>query len=191
MDGNGTIDFEEFKAGAKREPLLVKAFLAPVQQGSLATAPAAARKATIAGAGASGGSSASAVSSSEPAQQMPGASVGLSETATNSPEPVVESEKGTTTTTSVTFSTANPNECSSGLPDTPKTTPSGGQAAVAPPVAIEAESTDAAASTIDGSRACDGGVDGCDGGGRADCLEEGGTATVRAKRCRVDGLDSV
>ncbi|CAM9628981.1 unnamed protein product [Ectocarpus sp. 6 AP-2014] len=40
-DGNGTIDFEEFKAGAKREPLLVEAFLAPVQQGSLATTPAA------------------------------------------------------------------------------------------------------------------------------------------------------
>ncbi|CAM9579602.1 unnamed protein product, partial [Hapterophycus canaliculatus] len=29
-DGNGTIDFEEFKAGARREPLLVNAFLAPV-----------------------------------------------------------------------------------------------------------------------------------------------------------------
>lgn len=46
LDGNGTIDFEEFKAGAKKAPLLVKAFLAPVQQGSLATTPAAARTAT-------------------------------------------------------------------------------------------------------------------------------------------------
>eukprot|EP00752_Nemacystus_decipiens_P012818 g11352.t1 len=44
VDGNGTIDFDEFKAGAKNEPLLVRAFLAPVQQGSLATAPAAVRK---------------------------------------------------------------------------------------------------------------------------------------------------
>ncbi len=44
-DGNGTIDYDEFKAGAKREPLLVKAFLAPVQQGSLTRAPAATRKA--------------------------------------------------------------------------------------------------------------------------------------------------
>lgn len=50
VDGNGAIDFDEFKAGVKKEPLLVKAFLAPVQQGSLATAPAAARK-TKAGAG--------------------------------------------------------------------------------------------------------------------------------------------
>lgn len=170
MDGNGTIDFEEFKAGAKREPLLVKAFLAPVQQGSLATAPAAARKAKIAGAGSS-------------------------ETAKKSPEPVVESEKGTTTTTTTTTSvttsstaTANPDECSSVLPDTPKTTPSGGQAAVAPPVPIGAESMDAAASTVDGSVDCDDGVD----GGRADCLEEGGgPSTVSAKRCRVDGSDSV
>lgn len=39
VDGNGTIDFEEFKAGVKREPLLVRAFLAPVQQGSLLSAP--------------------------------------------------------------------------------------------------------------------------------------------------------
>ena len=44
LDGNGTIDFDEFKAGAKKEPLLVKAFLAPIQQGSLVTAPAAVRK---------------------------------------------------------------------------------------------------------------------------------------------------
>lgn len=44
VDGNGTIDFDEFKAGAKKEPLLVNAFLAPVHQGSLATAPAAVRK---------------------------------------------------------------------------------------------------------------------------------------------------
>lgn len=44
-DGNGTIDYDEFKAGAKREPLLVKAFLAPVQQGSLTRAPAATRRA--------------------------------------------------------------------------------------------------------------------------------------------------
>lgn len=43
IDGNGTIDFDEFKAGVKREPMLVQAFLAPVQQGSLASAPAARR----------------------------------------------------------------------------------------------------------------------------------------------------
>lgn len=40
-DGNGMIDFEEFKAGVKREPLLVEAFLAPVQQGLLSSTPAA------------------------------------------------------------------------------------------------------------------------------------------------------
>lgn len=48
IDGNGTIDFDEFKAGVKREPLLVQAFLAPVQQGSLVTAPAARRRASAA-----------------------------------------------------------------------------------------------------------------------------------------------
>ena len=44
VDGNGAIDFIEFKTGVKREPLLVQAFLAPVQQGSLTTAPAAQRQ---------------------------------------------------------------------------------------------------------------------------------------------------
>eukprot|EP00903_Cladosiphon_okamuranus_P009913 g9412.t1 len=47
LDGNGTIDFDEFKAGAKKEPLLVEAFLAPVQQGTLSTAPAAVRKTNV------------------------------------------------------------------------------------------------------------------------------------------------
>lgn len=51
LNGNGTIDFAEFKAGVKREPLLVRAFLAPVQQGSLATAPAARRRASGGGGG--------------------------------------------------------------------------------------------------------------------------------------------
>lgn len=51
VDGNGTIDFHEFKAGVKREPLLVQAFLAPVQQGSLAAAPAAQRQVTALGGG--------------------------------------------------------------------------------------------------------------------------------------------
>lgn len=53
VDGNGVIDFGEFKAGAKREPLLVEAFLAPVRQGSLATAPAARRRSSLLGSGAS------------------------------------------------------------------------------------------------------------------------------------------
>lgn len=39
VDGNGAIDFDEFKSGVKREPLLVQAFLGPVQQGSLGNAP--------------------------------------------------------------------------------------------------------------------------------------------------------
>lgn len=56
-DGNGAIDFAEFKAGVQREPLLVEAFLAPVRQGSLAPAVPKARK-TLSQAG----SAASAIS---------------------------------------------------------------------------------------------------------------------------------
>ena len=53
-DGNGTIDYDEFKVGVEKEPLLVKAFLAPVQQGSLTKAPAADRSLRT-GAGADSG----------------------------------------------------------------------------------------------------------------------------------------
>lgn len=69
VDGNGTIDFDEFKAGAKKEPLLVKAFLAPVQQGSLAMAPAAVRKTKPgAGSGPAGASREVSTTSETPAQ---------------------------------------------------------------------------------------------------------------------------
>lgn len=47
VDGNGTIDFDEFKSGVKREPLLVQAFLAPVQQGSLGAAPATRKRSSV------------------------------------------------------------------------------------------------------------------------------------------------
>lgn len=78
VDGNGTIDFEEFKAGARKEPLLVKAFLAPVQQGSLATAPATAgrrqkKSGACAGGDAAPAASAAAAPAAAPAAAAPGA----------------------------------------------------------------------------------------------------------------------
>ncbi|CAM9934371.1 unnamed protein product [Pylaiella littoralis] len=150
LDGNGTIDFEEFKAGAEREPLLVEAFLAPVQQGSLARAPAAVRKSKPVGAtGANNSSSSSSSSRAFPCssylvqgkpgsrafpyspyivQGKPGAGSGPPEAAQKSPEPVVESGGGTT-------ATKHADERGPGWPCTSKTVSPGGAAGDAPPVA--------------------------------------------------------
>lgn len=139
VDGNGTIDFDEFKAGAKKEPLLVKAFLAPVQQGSLATAPAAARK-TKAGAGAGAGPAAAS-----------------RETARTSETTAEAQGEGETTSANVSASPDDSSSCSPGA--------ASAATAVETPGAAASESLGSWSEVLapkDGRVGCDDDVDGRD-----------------------------